>query len=85
MKAFLALLLLFAQRRTGHHTFEEAPAIIKLAAEKIHQIVNRAPALEHQLLKVFECYFLVRHLPSWSQDLFSSDEKKLSWFKAVAR
>jgi len=43
----------------GHHTFEEASAIVKLAVKDVHQVVNAAPPLE--LLKFFEGYF--SHLP----------------------
>ena len=44
-----------------HHTLEEAPAIVKFATKDVYQVVNAAPALRHEPLKVFEGYFVVAH------------------------
>jgi len=47
-----------------HRTLEEAAAIVKLATKDVYQVVNRTPALNHELLKVFEGYF--SHCPPLS-------------------
>ena len=56
-------------------TLEDAPAIVKLAAKYVYQVVNGTPALGHQLLKILEGNLSHKHtffVPSLCQTQLNS-------------
>src|SRR5262249_53044008 len=63
---------------------EKTAAIVQLAAKNVHDVVNAAPALVHQLLKIFEGYFCHAFYRLLAKSTKLSRCRSTGWFSCGA-